>query len=77
MKKSIVLLMVLAAFVFTTHSLTRAAEVIKLKAANYLPVTHLCLSSRVVLRRGEEAYKWPGGDCVPSRGHASQPGQDV
>ena len=27
-------------FVFATHSFVRGAEVIKLKAANYLPVTH-------------------------------------
>ncbi len=40
MRKSIVLLLVVVAFVFATHSLTRAADVIKLKGANYLPVTH-------------------------------------
>jgi len=40
MRKSITLLLVAVVFVFATHSLTRAAEVIKLKAANYLPVTH-------------------------------------
>jgi len=40
MRKSIMLLLVAVVFVFATHSLTRAAEVIKLKAANYLPVTH-------------------------------------
>ncbi len=40
MRRCIVLLMVVVAVVFATHSLTRGAEVIKLKAANYLPVTH-------------------------------------
>lgn len=40
MRKSIMLLLVVVVFVFATHSLTRAADVIKLKAANYLPVTH-------------------------------------
>jgi len=40
MKKGITLFMVVVAVVFATHSLTRGAEVIKLKAANYLPVTH-------------------------------------
>jgi len=40
MRRSIVFLMVVVAFVFATHSLTRAADVIKLKGANYLPVTH-------------------------------------
>ena len=34
------LLLVVVVFVFATHSLTRGADVIKLKAANYLPVTH-------------------------------------
>ena len=40
MRRIIVLLMVLVAFVFATHSFSHAAEVIKLKGANYLPVTH-------------------------------------
>jgi TRAP-type C4-dicarboxylate transport system substrate-binding protein len=40
MRKSITLFLVLVVFVFATHSLVRAAEVIKLKGANYLPVTH-------------------------------------
>jgi TRAP-type C4-dicarboxylate transport system substrate-binding protein len=40
MKKGITLFMVGVAFVFAAYSLVHAAEVIKLKAANYLPVTH-------------------------------------
>jgi TRAP-type C4-dicarboxylate transport system substrate-binding protein len=40
MRKSMALLMVVFVFVLATHSLVRGAEVIKLKAANYLPVTH-------------------------------------
>ncbi len=40
MRKSITLLLVVIVFVFATHSFVRGAEVIKLKAANYLPVTH-------------------------------------
>lgn len=40
MRKSITLLMVVVLLVFATHSIVRGAEVIKLKAANYLPVTH-------------------------------------
>jgi TRAP-type C4-dicarboxylate transport system substrate-binding protein len=40
MKKSITLSLVLVIFVLAAHSLLCAAEVIKLKAANYLPVTH-------------------------------------
>jgi TRAP-type C4-dicarboxylate transport system substrate-binding protein len=41
MRKSIMLLLVVVVFVFATHSIMCAgAEVIKLKAANYLPVTH-------------------------------------
>ena len=40
MRKGIALLLVVVALVFATHSLTRAADVIKLKGANYLPVTH-------------------------------------
>jgi TRAP-type C4-dicarboxylate transport system substrate-binding protein len=40
MKKRIMLLMVAVTFLFTTHPLVFGAEVIKLKAANYLPVTH-------------------------------------
>ena len=40
MRKSITLFLVLVVLVFATHSLARGAEVIKLKAANYLPVTH-------------------------------------
>jgi TRAP-type C4-dicarboxylate transport system substrate-binding protein len=34
------LLLVAVLFVFATHSFVRGADVIKLKAANYLPVTH-------------------------------------
>jgi len=40
MRKSITLLLVAVLFVFGTYSPVCAAEVIKLKAANYLPVTH-------------------------------------
>ena len=40
MKKGITLLLVIVVLVFAAHSFVRAAEVIKLKAANYLPVTH-------------------------------------
>jgi TRAP-type C4-dicarboxylate transport system substrate-binding protein len=40
MRKGIMLLLVAVLFVFGTHSLTHAADVIKLKGANYLPVTH-------------------------------------
>ncbi len=40
MRKSMTLLLVVVAFVFVSNSLVRGAEVIKLKAANYLPVTH-------------------------------------
>ena len=40
MRKGIALLLVVVALVFATYSLTRAADVIKLKGANYLPVTH-------------------------------------
>src|SRR3990170_4977692 len=40
MRKSVMLLLVVVLFVFATYSLTRAADVIKLKGANYLPVTH-------------------------------------
>ena len=40
MRRSIILLLVVVVFVFATHSFVRGAEVIKLKAANYLPVTH-------------------------------------
>ena len=40
MRKGIALLLVAVALVFATYSLTRAADVIKLKGANYLPVTH-------------------------------------
>ena len=40
MRKSITLLLFVIVFVFATHSLVCAAEVIKLKGANYLPVTH-------------------------------------
>jgi TRAP-type C4-dicarboxylate transport system substrate-binding protein len=40
MRKSIMLFLVVVVFVFATHSLTRGADVIKLKAANYLPATH-------------------------------------
>ena len=40
MRKSITLLLVVVVFVFAAHSLVLGADVIKLKAANYLPVTH-------------------------------------
>jgi len=40
MKKSMMLLLVVVVCVFMTHSFVHGAEVIKLKAANYLPVTH-------------------------------------
>lgn len=40
MRKGITLLLVAVAFLFATHSLVFGADVIKLKAANYLPVTH-------------------------------------
>jgi TRAP-type C4-dicarboxylate transport system substrate-binding protein len=40
MRKSIMLLLVVVVFVFPTQSLVCGADVIKLKAANYLPVTH-------------------------------------
>lgn len=40
MKKSIMSLLAVVVFVFASHSLVLGAEVIKLKAANYLPVTH-------------------------------------
>ena len=40
MRRSIAVLLVVVAFVFVAHSYVHAAEVIKLKAANYLPVTH-------------------------------------
>jgi len=40
MKKSMTLLLVVVVLVFATHPLAYGAEVIKLKAANYLPVTH-------------------------------------
>jgi len=41
MRKGIImLLLVVVLLVFATHSLVRGAEVIKLKGANYLPVTH-------------------------------------
>ena len=40
MRKSMTLLLVAVVFVFASNSLVRGAEVIKLKAANYLPVTH-------------------------------------
>lgn len=40
MRKSIAVLLIVVACVFATHSFVRGAEVIKLKAANYLPVTH-------------------------------------
>ena len=40
MRKSIVFLMILVVSVFATHSLVAAADAVKLKAANYLPVTH-------------------------------------
>lgn len=40
MRKIIMLLLVAVVFVFATHSFVRGADVIKLKGANYLPVTH-------------------------------------
>lgn len=40
MRKIIMLLLVVVVFVFATHSFVRGADVIKLKGANYLPVTH-------------------------------------
>jgi TRAP-type C4-dicarboxylate transport system substrate-binding protein len=40
MKKGITFLLVVVMLVFAAHSFVQAAEVIKLKAANYLPVTH-------------------------------------
>ena len=40
MRRSITLLVVFVVFVLATHSLVTAADVAKLKAANYLPVTH-------------------------------------
>jgi TRAP-type C4-dicarboxylate transport system substrate-binding protein len=40
MRKKIVLLLLAIIFVFAAHPFVHAAEVIKLKAANYLPVTH-------------------------------------
>jgi TRAP-type C4-dicarboxylate transport system substrate-binding protein len=40
MRKGITLLLLLIVFVFATHSIAGAADVIKLKAANYLPPTH-------------------------------------
>jgi TRAP-type C4-dicarboxylate transport system substrate-binding protein len=40
MRKSVMLFMAVAVFVLVTHSFVFGAEVIKLKAANYLPVTH-------------------------------------
>jgi len=40
MRKGITLLLLLIVFVFAAHSIAGAADVIKLKAANYLPPTH-------------------------------------
>jgi TRAP-type C4-dicarboxylate transport system substrate-binding protein len=40
MRKSIIFLLVVVLFVFAIHSFVHAADVIKLKGANYLPVTH-------------------------------------
>jgi TRAP-type C4-dicarboxylate transport system substrate-binding protein len=40
MRKSITLLLFVIVFVFSTQPLARGADVIKLKGANYLPVTH-------------------------------------
>jgi TRAP-type C4-dicarboxylate transport system substrate-binding protein len=40
MRKGVILLLVAVVCVFMTHSFVHGAEVIKLKAANYLPVTH-------------------------------------
>ena len=40
MRKTIMLLLAVFFLFFTTSSFTRAADVIKLKGANYLPVTH-------------------------------------
>ena len=40
MRKTVSLLLLAVLFVFVTHSLSAGADVIKLKAANYLPPTH-------------------------------------
>jgi len=40
MRKSITLFLAVVVFVFAANSFVRGAEVIKLKGANYLPVTH-------------------------------------
>jgi len=40
MKKGVMVLLIVIAFVFGANSFVKAQEVIKLKAANYLPVTH-------------------------------------
>jgi TRAP-type C4-dicarboxylate transport system substrate-binding protein len=40
MRKSVMVLLLVIAFVFGANSFVKAQEVIKLKAANYLPVTH-------------------------------------
>ena len=40
MRKKIMLILLVIVFIFATHPFVRGAEVIKLKAANYLPVTH-------------------------------------
>ncbi|HXZ95387.1 MAG TPA: C4-dicarboxylate ABC transporter substrate-binding protein, partial [Dehalococcoidia bacterium] len=40
MRKSIISLLVVVVFVFGTRPLAHGADIIKLKAANYLPVTH-------------------------------------
>ena len=78
MKKGITLLLVIVVLVFAAHSFVRAAEVIKLKAANYLPVTHpMSVLSRMVLRRDKKAYQRTGGDHLLSRGYAPHSGQDV
>jgi TRAP-type C4-dicarboxylate transport system substrate-binding protein len=40
MKKGVMVLLLVIAFVFVANSFVKAQDVIKLKAANYLPVTH-------------------------------------
>ncbi|MGD0918344.1 MAG: TRAP transporter substrate-binding protein [Thermodesulfobacteriota bacterium] len=40
MRKSTALLLIVAVFVLVTYPLAHGAEIIKLKAANYLPITH-------------------------------------
>ncbi len=51
MKKSVSLLLVTVFLVLGVFSFAGAADVIKLKAANYLPVTHpMSAADRLVLR---------------------------